>query len=139
MQCARYKRCQRPILPDDNEGFLAIGIDITFVRELERRVQLHGRRSRKILESCPDTIVAYDINGLLVYANRAYSDVFGWGNCRAGRATCPFFTTKEVGQGIGQGLAITHDVITHKHKGIIFFETETGKGTTFTIALPQHR
>ena len=48
----------------------------------------------------------------------------------------PFFTTKEVGKGTGQGLAIAHSVITQKHSGSINFETEIGKGTTFIIRLP---
>jgi PAS domain S-box-containing protein len=48
----------------------------------------------------------------------------------------PFFTTKEVGRGTGQGLAIAHSVIVDKHDGSLFFETELGKGTTFVIQLP---
>jgi PAS domain S-box-containing protein len=48
----------------------------------------------------------------------------------------PFFTTKEVGKGTGQGLAISHDVITKKHGGTLTFETSAGKGTTFIIRLP---
>lgn len=48
----------------------------------------------------------------------------------------PFFTTKEVGQGTGQGLAISHAVIVEKHGGTITFETEMGRGTTFIIRLP---
>lgn len=48
----------------------------------------------------------------------------------------PFYTTKEVGRGTGQGLAISHSVIVEKHKGNISFETEMGKGTTFIIRLP---
>ncbi|MBI3300896.1 MAG: HAMP domain-containing histidine kinase [Deltaproteobacteria bacterium] len=48
----------------------------------------------------------------------------------------PFFTTKEVGKGTGQGLAIAHSVIVDKHKGTIGFETEVGRGTTFIIRLP---
>ena len=48
----------------------------------------------------------------------------------------PFFTTKEVGQGTGQGLAISHNVIVEKHKGQLSFETEMGQGTTFIIRLP---
>jgi len=48
----------------------------------------------------------------------------------------PFFTTKEMGRGSGQGLYITHQVIVEKHKGRIGFETEEGRGTTFTIRLP---
>lgn len=48
----------------------------------------------------------------------------------------PFFTTKEVGKGTGQGLAIARSVIVDKHAGTIQVESETGKGTTFTIQLP---
>ena len=49
----------------------------------------------------------------------------------------PFYTTKEVGKGTGQGLAISYSVIVEKHHGTISFETEPGKGTTFIISLPQ--
>jgi signal transduction histidine kinase len=48
----------------------------------------------------------------------------------------PFFTTKEVGRGTGQGLAIAHTVVVQKHGGRLEFETEEGKGTTFIIRLP---
>jgi len=48
----------------------------------------------------------------------------------------PFFTTKEVGKGSGQGLAICRSIIVEKHGGTISFETEVGKGTNFTIRLP---
>jgi len=48
----------------------------------------------------------------------------------------PFFTTKEVGKGTGQGLAIARSVVVEKHGGRIYFETETGKGTTFVVRLP---
>lgn len=47
-----------------------------------------------------------------------------------------FFTTKGIGKGTGQGLAIAHTVVVEKHGGAITFETETGKGTTFIIRLP---
>lgn len=49
----------------------------------------------------------------------------------------PFFTTKEVGKGTGQGLAIAHNVIVERHNGQLSFDTEDGKGTTFTIRLPK--
>ncbi|SDK93083.1 PAS domain S-box-containing protein [Maridesulfovibrio ferrireducens] len=46
-----------------------------------------------------------------------------------------FFTTKEVGKGTGQGLAIAHTIIT-KHKGSIVLDSQEGIGATFTIKLP---
>jgi signal transduction histidine kinase len=49
-----------------------------------------------------------------------------------------FFTTKEVGRGTGQGLAIAHAIIVEKHQGTIQFETEMGVGTTFIVRLPLH-
>jgi two-component system, NtrC family, sensor kinase len=48
----------------------------------------------------------------------------------------PFYTTKEVGKGTGQGLAIAHDIIVNKHNGEILVDSAVGQGTTFTIRLP---
>jgi signal transduction histidine kinase len=48
----------------------------------------------------------------------------------------PFFTTKDVGKGTGQGLAIAQDIVIGKHGGELFFETEEGVGTTFIMRLP---
>ena len=48
----------------------------------------------------------------------------------------PFFTTKEVGIGTGQGLALCYTAIVNKHGGTIEFESEVGQGTTFIIHLP---
>jgi PAS domain S-box-containing protein len=47
-----------------------------------------------------------------------------------------FFTTKEVGQGTGQGLAMAWSVITDKHGGDIRFENNANGGVTFTLQLP---
>ncbi|MEA2697072.1 MAG: two-component system, NtrC family, sensor kinase [Myxococcales bacterium] len=46
-----------------------------------------------------------------------------------------FFTTKEVGRGTGQGLALARSVV-DKHHGQLTFETEVGRGTTFLVRLP---
>ena len=48
----------------------------------------------------------------------------------------PFFSTKEVGRGTGQGLSISHDIVVNKHSGEIVFETVEGSGTTFFVRLP---
>jgi signal transduction histidine kinase len=48
----------------------------------------------------------------------------------------PFFTTKEVGRGTGQGLTLTHSIVTKRHGGSLWFETTPGEGTTFFVKLP---
>lgn len=53
-----------------------------------------------------------------------------------GKIFNPFFTTKEIGQGTGQGLSIAHSLVVDKHGGTIEFETEVGRGTTFSVRLP---
>ena len=49
----------------------------------------------------------------------------------------PFFTTKKVGKGTGQGLAIAHRIVVERHQGSLEFESEVGKGTVFKIRLPR--
>ena len=53
------------------------------------------------------------------------------------RIFTPFFTTKEVGKGTGQGLALAWNVIKERHRGELTFETEEGRGTTFSVRLPR--
>ncbi len=48
----------------------------------------------------------------------------------------PFFTTKEVGRGSGQGLALARSIVAQRHKGSLSFDTEVGVGTTFHVRLP---
>ncbi len=48
----------------------------------------------------------------------------------------PFFTTKAVGKGTGQGLAIARSIVVDKHQGTLYFESAPKQGTTFYIRLP---
>jgi signal transduction histidine kinase len=50
----------------------------------------------------------------------------------------PFFTTKDVGEGVGLGLAITHGIV-RDHDGVIEVETTPGKGSMFRVIIPQER
>jgi signal transduction histidine kinase len=47
----------------------------------------------------------------------------------------PFFTTKDVGQGTGLGLAVVHGIVT-SHGGSIHVESKAGRGARFEIQLP---
>lgn len=48
----------------------------------------------------------------------------------------PSLTTKQVGKGTGQGLAITHEIVVNKHGGKLNVASTPGKGTTFVVKFP---
>jgi signal transduction histidine kinase len=50
----------------------------------------------------------------------------------------PFFTTKEVGKGVGLGLALTYNIV-KRHGGKITVESQVAKGSLFTVRLPLSR
>ena len=47
----------------------------------------------------------------------------------------PMFTTKQIGTGAGLGLAICDQII-RQHRGTVHVQSESGRGTTFTVRLP---
>ena len=51
------------------------------------------------------------------------------------RIFLPFFTTKDVSEGTGLGLAVAHGIVT-AHGGTIALETALGRGSRFTVRLP---
>ncbi|MBU1175128.1 MAG: PAS-domain containing protein [Alphaproteobacteria bacterium] len=51
----------------------------------------------------------------------------------------PFFTTKDIGKGTGQGLTIAFNAVVKKHGGTIDCDSAEGAGTTFTMALPMDK
>jgi two-component system C4-dicarboxylate transport sensor histidine kinase DctB len=67
---------------------------------------------------------------------RYRDDGVGMPEKTAAKAFNPFFTTKEVGQGMGLGLSLSYGILS-KVQGSIRIESEEGKGTTFVIRLPK--
>lgn len=47
----------------------------------------------------------------------------------------PFFTTRDVGEGTGLGLAVSHGIVS-EHNGAIWAESEPGRGARFIVELP---
>ena len=48
----------------------------------------------------------------------------------------PFFTKRDVGEGMGLGLSICHRIL-ESHEGRVEVESEPGKATVFSIRIPQ--
>ncbi|MBP0017195.1 MAG: GAF domain-containing protein [Cyanobacteria bacterium SBLK] len=50
----------------------------------------------------------------------------------------PFFTTKSIGQGTGMGLATAYQIVVQQHNGRIYFISQPGARSEFTIEIPYH-
>ena len=48
----------------------------------------------------------------------------------------PFFSTKPIGVGSGLGLAVAHEIV-GGFGGTIAFTSQSGRGTTFRVTLPE--
>jgi hypothetical protein len=79
-------------------------------------------RKEALLEFAPAFIIGVTTHGTIDFINRP-----------EGRDRV---TTKEVGRGTGQGLAIAASTVRGRHAGELSFETMEGRGTTFFMRIP---
>ncbi|HTL11706.1 MAG TPA: ATP-binding protein, partial [Bdellovibrionota bacterium] len=63
-------------------------------------------------------------------------DGVGMDDVIKGKAFNPFFTTKEVGRGMGLGLSLSYGIVSKIH-GSILVESRLGQGSTFTVRVPR--
>jgi CheY-like chemotaxis protein len=87
-----------------------------------------------------DGPLAARVEGLSTGAHVCLSvqdDGGGMDSSTLARVFDPFFTAKEVGQGTGLGLSVAHGIVTG-HGGAIQLESNSGKGTTFTLYFPRY-
>lgn len=54
--------------------------------------------------------------------------------CR--RVFDPFYSTQEVGRGVGLGLSIAYHIVTQNHRGFMSVSSEVGSGSSFEVYLP---
>lgn len=81
------------------------------------RIEIHTRVSGKLVE------VIFKDDGI------------GMDERTKAKAFNPFFTTKEVGQGMGLGLSLSYGILSKIHATIVV-ESELGKGAAFRIRIP---
>ncbi len=134
----------RPLWKDDSE---AHGIRIEVATDLMETASVHGLATelREALTNLMlNAIDAMPLGGRLVIQTRhrdhavelAVSDT-GEGMSADVRARIfdPFFTTRSP-QRAGLGLSVVHGIV-GRHQGRIEVQSEVGRGTTITLALPE--
>jgi predicted ATPase/signal transduction histidine kinase/tRNA A-37 threonylcarbamoyl transferase component Bud32 len=85
-----------------------------------------GQIKLTIEQTKQNTTLIYDDNGVGMSEHAAKS-IFE-----------PFFTTRRGQGGSGLGMSIVYNLAVHKLLGTIDCQSKTGKGTTFTLVMPNH-
>jgi len=63
---------------DGEEVLLEAFMDITDLKAAEKALRENEMKSQTIMETFADPVVVYDNQGLVTYANPAFTEVFGW-------------------------------------------------------------
>ncbi|MGH7949417.1 MAG: two-component system sensor histidine kinase NtrB [Candidatus Binataceae bacterium] len=119
----------RPAYADDNE-IQQVLLNLLFNAADANSGE--GSRIRVVTENLPDRRNGGSTGGV---ALRIIDNGVGIPPENLNRVFDPFFTTKPAGSGVGLGLSLCQRIIL-SNRGSIRVESEVGKGTAVTIALP---
>jgi signal transduction histidine kinase len=126
-----------------------IEIDVALDRDLPKTMIDEGQISQVFINIILNALDAMSDGGRLTVTTRHEKDdqgraaiMIGFADTGIGISKAelekifdPFYTTKEVGKGTGLGLSVSYNIV-KRFKGDIKVESESGKGTVFTIILP---
>jgi two-component system NtrC family sensor kinase len=112
---------------DMNQVFLNLLINAAHaIGEVMPRTQMKGKIGVRTWQAGDQAVVAISDTGCGI-SDKIRDKVFDL-----------FFTTKPVGTGTGQGLAIARSIVVEKHGGTLRFEPNPPQGTTFVVSVPSN-
>jgi signal transduction histidine kinase len=122
-------------------------VEITYDIELDGKVKVKPEQMRRVFSAIIDNAVraCVDKGSLRIKAWRQDSVLLidfqdtgcGMAPDQVNQVLDPFFTTREVGEGIGLGLSVAHSIV-EAHAGTLNVASKEGRGTRVRIALPGH-
>lgn len=127
-RCAKAGIELQRVLCDDMPSIIADGAQLNqvLVNLVVNAIQAMPAGGKLRIETC-----AAEDHALLIVADTGA----GMSQDVQERVFMPFFTTKDVGEGTGLGLAVVHGIVT-SHGGVIRVESNVDSGTTFEVRLP---
>lgn len=121
-------------------------VEITYDIELDSKVRVKPEQVRRVFSAVIDNAIraCVDKGSLRIKACRQDSVLIidfqdtgcGMAPVQVSQVLDPFYTTREVGEGIGLGLSVAHSIV-EAHAGTLSVVSKEGRGTRVRIALPE--
>ena len=121
-------------------------VEISYDIELDSKVRVKPEQMRRVFSAIIDNAIraCVDKGSLRIKASRQNSVLTidfqdtgcGMSSDQVSQVLDPFFTTREVGEGIGLGLSVAHSIV-EAHAGTLNVVSKEGRGTRVRIALPE--
>jgi signal transduction histidine kinase len=131
---ARCAQCGVVVERDFAEGLPEIVADAAQMRQVVVNLAVNAIQA---MPAGGKLLVRIAAEGDVVYVE-VVDDGAGMDEATRRRIFTPFFTTKDVGEGTGLGLAVVHGIVA-SHGGTIEVESAPGRGSRFCVRLPSGR